>query len=219
MSRYQISTEADEATGSATVTVIPRGTQSIPPKLPERRQQPKMIFVLGSTSTGKSSFVATTSGQPVRVGHDLRPFTATCQAVEFKLADRRLVQLIDTPGFSDTSHPDLDVLESFDSQSRQIYAVHWPLKHPATGQMELQLELRDPCDVKDTRAGRVITAELRKKEERLRQERLEEEEEEREIREQLHFEREALQRDEQKKREEEAAMFQSRGLEKFRRYT
>ncbi|KZM24314.1 uncharacterized protein EKO05_0005630 [Ascochyta rabiei] len=260
-----------------------------------------MILVLGGTGTGKSSFVATTSGQAVGVGHDLRSFTATCQAVEFNLADRQVVQLIDTPGFSDTSRPDLDVLKAiagwlqtnkaaiagvvylhriderrFTGTHRLVFDIvraicgkhfyphlvlcttMWDklhrdvlgeaeereselvgaedlwnpllerqaeymrytgdrasglaiiqklLEHPATGKMELQLELRNPCDVEDTRAGRVITAELRKKEERLRQERLKEEEEERELREQLSLEREALQRDEQKKREQEAAMF------------
>jgi hypothetical protein len=82
-------------------------------------------------------------------------------------------------------------------------------EHPATSGMELQLELRNPeCDVEDTLAGQVITAEIRKKEEKLRRQRLEEEEEERELREQLRLEREALQRDEEKKkRKQEAAMF------------
>jgi hypothetical protein len=227
--------------------------------------------------------------------------TATCQAVGFSLIDKQVVQLVDTPGFSDTTRPDLDVLKAivgwlqtnkaeiagvvhlhriderrFTSTHRLTFdivramcgkhfyphlvlcttmwnklhrdvvsevtereselvgaddlwnplisrhAKYMPytgdqasgpaivqqlLERPATGKMELQLELRNPCDVEDTGACRVITTELRKKEERLQQERLEEEEEERELREQLCFEREALQRDEQKKREQEAAMF------------
>ncbi|OSS49373.1 hypothetical protein B5807_05590 [Epicoccum nigrum] len=224
--------------------------------------------------------------------------TATCQAVGFSLVDRQVVQLVDTPGFSDTTRPDLDVLKAiagwlqtnkaeiagvvhlhriderrFTSTHRLTFdivramcgkhfyphlvlcttmwnklhrdvvsevtereselvgaddlwnplisrhAKYMPytgdqasgpaivqqlLERPATGKMELQLELRNPCDVEDTGACRVITAELRKKEERLQQERLEEEEEERELREQFRFEREALQRDEQKKQKERA---------------
>ena len=80
------------------------------------------------------------------------------------------------------------------------------LEHPATHAMNLQLELRNPdCQLEDTVAGRLITAEIRRKEEKLRQERLEEEEEERELREELALEQEATRREEQRQRVREAA--------------
>lgn len=81
-------------------------------------------------------------------------------------------------------------------------------EYPARSKMEMQLELRNgECDVEDTLAGQIITAEIRKKEERLRKQRMEEDEEERELKEQLRLEHEALQQDKQKKRDEEASMF------------
>ncbi|KAJ4365015.1 hypothetical protein N0V83_008631 [Neocucurbitaria cava] len=80
------------------------------------------------------------------------------------------------------------------------------LEHSATHAMALQLELRNPsCTVEDTEAGRLITAEIRRKEEKLRQERLEQEEEERELREELALEQEAARREEQRQRVREAA--------------
>jgi hypothetical protein len=80
------------------------------------------------------------------------------------------------------------------------------LERPATHAMNLQLELRDPnCELEDTGAGRLITAEIRRKEEKLRRERAEEEEEERELREELELERETVRWEEQRQRELEAA--------------
>jgi hypothetical protein len=64
------------------------------------------------------------------------------------------------------------------------------LERPATHAMNLQLELQDPkCALEDNSAGRIITAEVRRKEEKMRQELAEEEEEERELREELKLER------------------------------
>lgn len=80
------------------------------------------------------------------------------------------------------------------------------LEHPATHAMSLQLELRNhDCSLEDTAAGRLITAEIRRKEEKLRQERLEEEEEERELREELELQQEAVRREKQRQRVREAA--------------
>jgi hypothetical protein len=225
--------------------------------------------------------------------------TSSCQSVDFLLDPQHIVQLVDTPGFNDTTRSDTDVLSAIagwlqtnqvsiagivylhrinekrftganrlllkilQSMCGQHFLPHvvlcttmWDkipdkavfseaeareselvgaedlwnpllargakymrytgdrasgfsivealLKHPSASKMELQLELRNPgCDVEDTLAGRVITAEIRRKEEILRKQRLEEEEEERDLREQLRLEREALQRDEQKKCEHE----------------
>jgi hypothetical protein len=79
--------------------------------------------------------------------------------------------------------------------------------------MNLQLELRDPaCALEDTAAGRLITAEIRRKEEKPRQERAEEEEEERELREEFEFEREAARREEERQRQCEARQVERRGM-------
>jgi hypothetical protein len=91
------------------------------------------------------------------------------------------------------------------------------LDRPATHAMNLQLELRNPtCALEDTAAGRLITAEIRRKEEKLRQERAEEEEEERELREELELEREAARREEQRHREREALQTERRVIRRGR---
>jgi ABC-type uncharacterized transport system ATPase component len=65
-------TEMNDETGSQTVTVTPRETLRMVPKLPERVRRSNMILVLGGTGTGKSTFIATVSGAAVGIGHDLR---------------------------------------------------------------------------------------------------------------------------------------------------
>ncbi|KAF9058618.1 P-loop containing nucleoside triphosphate hydrolase protein, partial [Rhodocollybia butyracea] len=69
--------------------------------------------VMGSTGTGKSSFIRTISGdQTVRVGSNLHSETLDIQRVEFTERNSgRKVTLVDTPGFDDSDISDTDILK------------------------------------------------------------------------------------------------------------
>ncbi|CAO2658509.1 Nn.00g062320.m01.CDS01 [Neocucurbitaria sp. VM-36] len=302
MSNYDIVKRLDNGTGSQTITVVPRATYTLPSHQYGHGQRKSVVLIMGATGVGKSSLVATLSGQPVAVGHSLSSCTSECQAWEYSVDGDHVVQLVDTPGFNDTKRSDIDILSSIsnwtslnkvtisgvvymhritdkrftgasrmnlnilvgmcgehflphvvlcstmwnslpnqqvmnEAAAREHELVSSPdfwspiigkganymrymgdqvsgqaiigsiLEHPATHAMSLQLELRNPdCPIEDTVAGRLITAEIRRKEEKLRQERLEEEEEEREMREELALEQEATRREEQRQRVREAAI-------------
>ncbi|KAK0718982.1 P-loop containing nucleoside triphosphate hydrolase protein [Apiosordaria backusii] len=70
------------------------------------------IAVMGVTGAGKSSFIATSSGQPVKVGHDLVSCTTDVEDVAFMYNDRLRIHLLDTPGFDDTNKSDVEVLQN-----------------------------------------------------------------------------------------------------------
>ncbi|KAF2826258.1 hypothetical protein CC86DRAFT_406548 [Ophiobolus disseminans] len=59
------------------------------------------ILVLGPTGSGKSSFIATVTGSPVRIGHNVTSETRRCHAWNWKYGQNQNVDLIDTPGFDD----------------------------------------------------------------------------------------------------------------------
>ncbi|KAH8903509.1 hypothetical protein BR93DRAFT_865990, partial [Coniochaeta sp. PMI_546] len=69
--------------------------------------------LLGATGVGKSTFIATTTGAKVEIGHGVTSCeslsTTDCQLIEVDYLGN-LVTLIDTPGFDDTSRDDLDTL-------------------------------------------------------------------------------------------------------------
>ncbi|KAI5802946.1 P-loop containing nucleoside triphosphate hydrolase protein [Geopyxis carbonaria] len=72
--------------------------------------QQDMILVMGVTGAGKSYFVnKVSSREEVVVGHNLRSCTKDCQPVEAKILGTPTV-LVDTPGFSDTTRTDADIL-------------------------------------------------------------------------------------------------------------
>jgi hypothetical protein len=123
----------------------------------------------------------------------------------FSEAEAREHELINSPGLLQpllAKHARCMRYEGTKTGTAILQAL---LDRPATHAMNLQLELRDPnCALEDTAAGRLITAEIRRKEEKLRQERAEEEEEERELREELELEKEAARREEQRYQEREA---------------
>ncbi|KAJ7745774.1 P-loop containing nucleoside triphosphate hydrolase protein [Mycena metata] len=65
---------------------------------------------MGPTGSGKTSFINVVSGSNLRVGRGLHSCTSTVQvATPFQL-DGRVVTLIDTPGFDDTSRSDTEIL-------------------------------------------------------------------------------------------------------------
>ncbi|KAH7411575.1 P-loop containing nucleoside triphosphate hydrolase protein [Phaeosphaeria sp. MPI-PUGE-AT-0046c] len=302
MSKYQLSSDLSDTSTPASTAIMPPVSRSSGSGL-RGKGRPNVVLVIGGTGVGKSSFVAAASGKEVGVGHALRSFTASCQAVDVALDAKHAIRIVDTPGFNDTTRSDLDVLaaiagwiqtnkaaiagivfmhrineQRFTGKDRMTFEIlkamcgphflshivlctsmwdqlpsgnvreaetreselvgseqFWnPLlargaeyrrymgdrasaleiieavvQHPASSKMEMQLELLDPkCDIEDTAAGRIVTAEIRKKEEKLRRQRMEEEEEERELREKLKEEQESLQhQQEQRKREKEFGVF------------
>jgi len=69
------------------------------------------IAVMGVTGAGKSSFISTCSGKPVKIGHNLKSCTADVEDVSFMYNRSLRVHLIDTPGFDDTERSDVQVLQ------------------------------------------------------------------------------------------------------------
>ncbi|CAI6093828.1 unnamed protein product [Clonostachys chloroleuca] len=65
---------------------------------------------MGVTGSGKSSFIARCSGQPVRIGHSLGACTSTVDVYAYDISPDQTVYLIDTPGFDDTNKSDTEVL-------------------------------------------------------------------------------------------------------------
>lgn len=88
------------------------------------------------------------------------------------------------------------------SQESGQSIVHNLLARQNPPAMALELELRDRS-LEDTVAGQLITAEIRKREEKLRQELLEEEDEERQLKEELKLEQEAIRIEAQRRRKQE----------------
>ncbi|KAB2573859.1 GTP-binding protein A [Lasiodiplodia theobromae] len=74
---------------------------------------PNSIFIilLGNTGTGKSRFASSCSGKPLKIGHGLKSCTEDISIVSLKL-HQSTVYLIDTPGFDDTSRPDIATLRT-----------------------------------------------------------------------------------------------------------
>ncbi|KAF9647119.1 hypothetical protein BDM02DRAFT_3251214 [Thelephora ganbajun] len=68
--------------------------------------------VMGTTGSGKSTFINLVSGSNLGVSRKLGSCTNTVQVVEAFNLDGRRVVLIDTPGFDDTTQSDTDVLRT-----------------------------------------------------------------------------------------------------------
>ncbi|KAI9787689.1 MAG: hypothetical protein M1839_000220 [Geoglossum umbratile] len=82
----------------------------------EPRELPHFaILLLGATGVGISSFIFRTTGQPAEIGHGVRSCTSECKDWSFK-HDGKLLTLIDTPGFDDTSLDDMEILASIASR-------------------------------------------------------------------------------------------------------
>ncbi|KAI1412212.1 P-loop containing nucleoside triphosphate hydrolase protein [Hypoxylon sp. FL1857] len=73
-----------------------------------------VIALMGTTGSGKSSFIKLCTGRDVVVGHDLKSCTQDVQTYSFKhpshLSFR--VFLVDTPGFDDTHKSDSEILRT-----------------------------------------------------------------------------------------------------------
>ncbi|KAJ7031370.1 P-loop containing nucleoside triphosphate hydrolase protein [Mycena alexandri] len=68
------------------------------------------IAVMGPTGSGKTSFINIVSSSNLRVGRGLHSCTSTVQVAPPFQLDDRVVTLIDTPGFDDTSRSDTEIL-------------------------------------------------------------------------------------------------------------
>ncbi|KAH7339986.1 hypothetical protein B0J17DRAFT_716972 [Rhizoctonia solani] len=76
-----------------------------------RTTEPLQFMVFGGTGVGKTSFVNDASGANLRIGHDLPSCTKAVQAGPIFSVESRAVQLVDTPGFDDTTLTDTEILQ------------------------------------------------------------------------------------------------------------
>ncbi|KAI6006461.1 P-loop containing nucleoside triphosphate hydrolase protein [Pisolithus marmoratus] len=81
-----------------------------------------IIAVMGSTGTGKSSFIARATGNGDRgVGHLLTSYTKDIEATRCTIEGSNVV-LVDTPSFDNTNKPDSEILESISAWLTKTYS-------------------------------------------------------------------------------------------------
>ncbi|KAI0533320.1 P-loop containing nucleoside triphosphate hydrolase protein [Xylaria digitata] len=79
-----------------------------------------VIPVMGMTGVGKSSFITRLADREAGVGHGLVSFTTGIGVYRVKSA-RRVVYLVDTPGFDDTSRTDVEIFKELAFLFGQLY--------------------------------------------------------------------------------------------------
>ncbi|KAF8135027.1 P-loop containing nucleoside triphosphate hydrolase protein [Boletus edulis] len=79
------------------------------------------IAVMGATGSGKSTFINLASGSNLPVGRGLESCTSDVHTSRPFLLNGRIVTLIDTPGFDDTSRSDTDILSSIAAYLSNTY--------------------------------------------------------------------------------------------------
>ncbi|KAI0905334.1 P-loop containing nucleoside triphosphate hydrolase protein [Ustulina deusta] len=73
--------------------------------------QDLLIAVMGMTGSGKTTFISKVTGrEDLNIGHSLTSCTRDIEVIETKI-DGRVVRFVDTPGFSDTTLSDSEVLQ------------------------------------------------------------------------------------------------------------
>ncbi|KAI0096353.1 P-loop containing nucleoside triphosphate hydrolase protein [Nemania sp. FL0031] len=73
--------------------------------------QDLLIAVMGMTGSGKTTFISKVTGRTdLNIGHSLTSCTRDIEVVETEI-DGRVVRFVDTPGFSDTTLSDGEVLQ------------------------------------------------------------------------------------------------------------
>ncbi|KAJ8132651.1 hypothetical protein O1611_g969 [Lasiodiplodia mahajangana] len=80
-----------------------------------------VLAVLGITGSGKSTFISTLTNLDIGIGHNLAPKTTEIGIYSFLQESGRRVYLIDTPGFDDDVHSDIDVLREQVFLFTQLY--------------------------------------------------------------------------------------------------
>jgi hypothetical protein len=70
-----------------------------------------IIAIIGTTGSGKSSFIRALTGSDCQVGHSLRSETTHITTYPLTTASGVTIQLADTPGFDDTTRTDYEILD------------------------------------------------------------------------------------------------------------
>jgi GTPase SAR1 family protein len=70
-----------------------------------------IIAVMGITGAGKTTFISRCMGEDVGIGHGLHSYTQDVAIHSFR-RHGRVIRLIDTPGFDDTSKADVNILNN-----------------------------------------------------------------------------------------------------------
>ncbi|KAF9259854.1 hypothetical protein L218DRAFT_873661, partial [Marasmius fiardii PR-910] len=77
--------------------------------------------VMGTTGSGKTSFINTASGGRLPIGDGLQSCSVTIETSPSFFVDGRNVVLIDTPGFDDTTRTDTDILSMISVFLAEMY--------------------------------------------------------------------------------------------------
>ncbi|KAK0614022.1 P-loop containing nucleoside triphosphate hydrolase protein [Immersiella caudata] len=87
------------------------------------------VILMGMTGAGKSTFISRLTGLEgeVGVGHTLSSTTAETACYTAQYDDKRIIHLIDTPGFDDTARSDADILNTISTRLSTLYRAHQPL--------------------------------------------------------------------------------------------
>ncbi|KAF4596310.1 hypothetical protein EYR40_008005 [Pleurotus pulmonarius] len=80
------------------------------PRMMANERPDVLIAIMGATGSGKTTFANMASGDELTVGAGLRSCTNDVQVCRPFELDGRMVTLVDTPGFDDTTKSDTDVL-------------------------------------------------------------------------------------------------------------
>ncbi|OJA17375.1 hypothetical protein AZE42_03889 [Rhizopogon vesiculosus] len=84
--------------------------------------------VMGATGSGKSTFINKASGSSLPVGRGLESCTSEVRTSRPFVVSGRVVTLIDTPGFDDTTRSDTDILSMIAAYLSKTYVPSLPKK-------------------------------------------------------------------------------------------
>lgn len=82
----------------------------MPSRTKSKKAAPVTIAVMGSTGSGKTTFINLASNSQLRVGFGLESCTDTIQYSQAFTLDGYSINLVDTPGFDDTVKSDAEIL-------------------------------------------------------------------------------------------------------------
>ncbi|KAH7924248.1 hypothetical protein BV22DRAFT_520655 [Leucogyrophana mollusca] len=79
------------------------------------------IAIMGATGSGKTTFINCASGSDFAIGKGLESCTSEIQTSKPFRLNGRIISLIDTPGFDDTSRKDTDILKLIAAYLQNTY--------------------------------------------------------------------------------------------------